>query len=80
MWEQMDHLVCFLAGTLALGAQTAEDPERAARDMKTAKVRPGARTRGEAGSSSCCTQAGGLGEGGGGSGLSGCSPFGRFEL
>lgn len=31
--------MCFLAGTLALGAQTTEDPVRKERDMKTAKVR-----------------------------------------
>lgn len=36
---QMDHLVCFLAGTLALGAQTTDDPVRRDRDMKTAKVK-----------------------------------------
>lgn len=35
---QMDHLVCFLAGTLALGAETTTDPTRKERDMKTAKV------------------------------------------
>ncbi|CAN0083356.1 unnamed protein product [Scytosiphon promiscuus] len=35
---KMDHLVCFLAGTLALGAQTAENPETRERDMKTAKA------------------------------------------
>eukprot|EP00904_Undaria_pinnatifida_P011230 jgi/Undpi1/7237/HiC_scaffold_22.g09710.m1 len=35
---KMDHLVCFLAGTLALGAQTTDDEERAERDMKTAKA------------------------------------------
>lgn len=37
----MDHLVCFLAGTLALGAQTTDDKERADRDLKTAKVTVG---------------------------------------
>ncbi|CAM9566441.1 unnamed protein product [Pylaiella littoralis] len=36
--HKMDHLACFLAGTLALGAQTADDPATAARDMKTAKA------------------------------------------
>ncbi|CAM9711535.1 unnamed protein product [Laminaria digitata] len=38
--DKMDHLVCFLAGTLALGAQTAaaDDEVRAERDMKTAKA------------------------------------------
>eukprot|EP00903_Cladosiphon_okamuranus_P020635 g18945.t1 len=36
--HKMDHLVCFLAGTLALGAQTTEDAERADRDLKTAKA------------------------------------------
>lgn len=35
----MDHLACFLAGTLALGAQTADDPNIRERDMKTAKVK-----------------------------------------
>lgn len=34
----MDHLVCFLAGTLALGAETTTDLKRKERDMKTAKV------------------------------------------
>ncbi|CAN0145755.1 unnamed protein product, partial [Hapterophycus canaliculatus] len=38
VYVQMDHLVCFLAGTLALGAQTAERPETRERDMKTAKA------------------------------------------
>lgn len=37
--RQMDHLVCFLAGTLALGAQSTDDEGRAERDMKTAKAR-----------------------------------------
>eukprot|EP00752_Nemacystus_decipiens_P015936 g14242.t1 len=36
--HKMDHLVCFVAGTLALGAQTATDPVKAERDMKTAKA------------------------------------------
>ncbi|CAN0170907.1 unnamed protein product, partial [Ascophyllum nodosum] len=36
--HKMDHLVCFLAGTLALGAETTDDADRKARDMKTAKA------------------------------------------
>ncbi|CAB1115373.1 unnamed protein product [Ectocarpus sp. CCAP 1310/34] len=36
--DKMDHLVCFLAGTLALGSQTTDDPVRADRDLKTAKA------------------------------------------
>lgn len=34
----MDHLACFMAGNLALGAVTSNDPVRAARDLRTGKV------------------------------------------
>ncbi|CAM9163978.1 unnamed protein product, partial [Discosporangium mesarthrocarpum] len=35
--DKMDHLVCFLAGTLALGSVTADDHKRAERDMALGK-------------------------------------------
>ncbi|CAM9257753.1 unnamed protein product [Choristocarpus tenellus] len=36
--NKMDHLVCFLAGSLALGSTTHEDPEKAERDLRLAKA------------------------------------------
>ncbi|CAM9184066.1 unnamed protein product [Choristocarpus tenellus] len=36
--HRMDHLACFVAGNLALGAFTTKDPLRAARDLKTGKA------------------------------------------
>ncbi|KAG5181591.1 mannosyl-oligosaccharide 1,2-alpha-mannosidase [Tribonema minus] len=36
---KMDHLACFMAGSLGLGAATSEDKERAQRDMKLGKVK-----------------------------------------
>lgn len=35
----MDHLACFMAGNLALGAMTSNDAVRAARDLRTGKVK-----------------------------------------
>lgn len=37
--HRMDHLACFMAGNLALGSMTSQDPARAARDLKTGKAR-----------------------------------------
>ncbi|CBJ30981.1 Mannosyl-oligosaccharide 1,2-alpha-mannosidase, family GH47 [Ectocarpus siliculosus] len=36
--HRMDHLACFLAGNLALGAMTSHDSRRAARDLRTGKA------------------------------------------
>ncbi|CAN0020821.1 unnamed protein product, partial [Discosporangium mesarthrocarpum] len=36
--HRMDHLACFVAGNLALGAATTADPVRAARDLRTGKA------------------------------------------
>eukprot|EP00611_Tribonema_gayanum_P015110 TRINITY_DN268_c0_g1_i5.p1 TRINITY_DN268_c0_g1~~TRINITY_DN268_c0_g1_i5.p1 ORF type:complete len:838 (-),score=164.59 TRINITY_DN268_c0_g1_i5:520-3033(-) len=35
---KMDHLACFMAGSLGLGAATSQDKERAERDMKLGKA------------------------------------------
>ncbi|CAN0173335.1 unnamed protein product, partial [Ectocarpus fasciculatus] len=36
--HRMDHLACFLAGNLALGAMTSPDSGKAARDLRTGKA------------------------------------------